>query len=321
MTGQTSMFGRGGHLGAEAQRDALVGLDADGEQVGLNLLAGAAAGHAVEDEQRRLLELDADLGGALLEPLAGAQIKRNARPAPVLNLQAQRRVGLRAGLGIDALFVAIADDLLALDNAGAILAAHRVEDRHRRNGAPGLHLFAAHGLGVEARRRLHGDKAEQLHHVVLHHVAQRAGLLVERPAAFDAQRFGRGDLHVVNVIAVPDRLEHSVGKAEDQNVLHRLFAEVVVDAEDLALVEDGVDLVVELARRVEVVAEGLFDDHRRHATFRLRHALRAEVLDDAGKELRRRGQIEEPLAADVAFLVDAVELRFQAGVVLTGRRS
>ena len=31
----------GGHLGAEAQGDALVGLDADGEQVGLNLAAGA----------------------------------------------------------------------------------------------------------------------------------------------------------------------------------------------------------------------------------------------------------------------------------------
>ena len=32
---------RGGHLGAEAQRDALVGLDADGEQVGLDVAAGA----------------------------------------------------------------------------------------------------------------------------------------------------------------------------------------------------------------------------------------------------------------------------------------
>ena len=31
----------GGHLGAEAQGDALVGLDADGEQVGLNLGARA----------------------------------------------------------------------------------------------------------------------------------------------------------------------------------------------------------------------------------------------------------------------------------------
>ena len=103
-------------------------------------------------------------------------------------------------------------------------------------------------------------KAEQLHHVVLHDVAQRAGLLVERAAAFDAQGFGGGDLHVVDVVAVPDGLEDAVGEAEDQDVLHGLFAEVVVDAEDLALVEDRVDLVVECAGGVEVVAEGLFDD-------------------------------------------------------------
>ena len=151
--------------------------------------------------------------------------------------------------------------------------------------------------------------------MVLHHVAQRAGLLVERPAPLHAQRFRRGNLHVVDVIAVPDRLKDSVGKAEDQNVLHRLLAQVVVDAEDLALVEDRVHLVVQLARRIQIVAEGLFNHHRRHALFRLRHALRAEVLDDAGKELRRGGQIEQPLAADALFLVDAVQLRLQSRIV------
>ena len=51
-------------------------------------------------------------------------------------------------------------------------------------------------------------------------------------------------------------------EAEDQNVLHRFFAEVVVDAEDLVLVKDGVDLVVQLARRIEIVAERLLDHHR-----------------------------------------------------------
>ena len=39
--GRQSLRG-GGHLGAEAKGDAFVGLDADGEQVGLDLLAGAA---------------------------------------------------------------------------------------------------------------------------------------------------------------------------------------------------------------------------------------------------------------------------------------
>ncbi len=48
---------------------------------------------------------------------------------------------------------------------------------------------------------------------------------------------------------------------------------------------------------------------------RLRHALRAEILDDAGEKLRRRGQVKEPLAANVLLPVDAVELGLQACVV------
>ena len=285
------MSGVVGHLGAEAQRDALVRLDADGEQVGLNLLAGAARRHAVEDQQRRLLELDADLRGPLLQPLARAQIKRNPGPAPVFDLQPHRGIGLRARLGIDALFVAIAHHMLASTMPGPYWprTAFRIGSG---NGPPHLHFFAPHGLGLKARWRLHGHKAQQLHHVVLHHVAQRAGLLVERPAAFHAQRLGGRDLHMVDVIPVPDRLKDAVGKAENQNVLYRLFAQVVVDAEDLVLVEDGVHLLVELARRVESWPNG-FSMTTATRPAPAAPSLRAQVLDDPGKVLRRRGQIEK----------------------------
>ena len=130
--------------------------------------------------------------------------------------------------------------------------------------------------------------------MVLHHVAQRAGLLVERPAAFHAQRFRRRDLHVIDVVAIPDRLEDAVGEAEDQNVLHRLLAQVVIDAEDLVLVEDRVDLVIQFARRIEIVAERLLNHHAdARPCLRLRHALRAKVLDDRRKVLRRGGEIEQ----------------------------
>ena len=84
-------------------------------------------------------------------------------------------------------------------------------------------------------RRLHRRQREELEHVVLDHVAQRAGLLVVAAAPLDAERLGDGDLHVVDVAAVPERLEDAVGEAEDQDVLDRLLAEVVVDAVDLRL--------------------------------------------------------------------------------------
>ena len=159
-------------------------------------------------------------------------------------------------------------------------------------------------------------KREQFHHVVLDDVAEGAGLLVEGAAAFDAEGFGDGDLHVVDVVAVPDGLEDAVGEAEDEHVLHGLFAEVVVDAEDLAFLEDGVDLVVEVAGGVEIVAEGFFDDDGElRPCSGCGHAVRAEVLNDVGEVLGRGGEIEEALAADVALLVDAVELGFEGGVV------
>src|ERR1035437_7097651 len=114
--------------------------------------------HAVEDEQRRLLELDADLRGPLLETLAGAQIERNAGPAPVLDFQPKRGISLRRRFRVDPLFVAVARHAPAFHHSRPILAAHGVEDWNRRNGAPHFHLLAPDGLGVEAGGRLHGDK-------------------------------------------------------------------------------------------------------------------------------------------------------------------
>ena len=58
---------------------------------------------------------------------------------------------------------------------------------------------------------------------------------------------------MVDVVAVPDRLEQAVGEAEGEDVLRRLLAEEVVDAEDLLLGEGLVQRGVErgaLARSV-----------------------------------------------------------------------
>ena len=78
--------------------------------------------------------------------------------------------------------------------------------------------------------------------MVLDHVAQRAGSLVVAGAAFDADVLRGGDLDVVDVVAVPDRLEEGVGEPQRHEVLDGLLAEVVVDAEDLRLLEDLEDL-------------------------------------------------------------------------------
>jgi hypothetical protein len=71
------------------------------------------------------------------------------------------------------------------------------------------------------------------------------------------------DQHVRDVLAIPDRLVDAVAEAQGQDVLHGLLPEEVVDAEDLRLVEDGVDGLVQRARRAQVRPERLLHDHAR----------------------------------------------------------
>ena len=107
------------------------------------------------------------------------------------------------------------------------------------------------------------DQAEELEHVVLHHVAHDAGLLEVAAAPFDADRLGDGELHVVDVARVPQRLPDAVGEAEHQDVLHRLLAEVVIDAIGLIFAQHLVHVLVERARALEIAAERLLDDDAR----------------------------------------------------------
>ena len=97
-----------------------------------------------------------------------------------------------------------------------------------------------------AHRGFHGHQRHHLEQMVLNHVADGARLLVELAPAEDPEGLGHGDLEAGDVAAVPHRLEEGVGEAEDEQVFHRLFAQIVVDAEDLLLGEDAVQRVVQL---------------------------------------------------------------------------
>ena len=68
-------------------------------------------------------------------------------------------------------------------------------------------------------------------------------------------------------------------KAEDEEVLHSLLAEVVVDAVDLLLPKEGMDDVVEVSGGVKVVAKGLLDDDAAPAIALVGHAAGAHVAE------------------------------------------
>ena len=218
--------------------------------------------------------------------LAGAQIERHARPAPVVDPALEGDEGLGVRFRIDALLLAVAD----------VLAAHDVGGVDRQQRAEHLVLLLADRARRERGRRLHRHEGEDLEEMGDDHVAIGAGLLVEADAVADIERLGHVDLDVVDEVAVPDRLEQAVAEAERQNVLRRLLAEEMVDAEDLVLGEHLVQFDVERDRALEVGAERLLHDHPRalgetglveHPDRRQRRARRhAEIVDEL--DTRRR---------------------------------
>jgi hypothetical protein len=57
------------------------------------------------------------------------------------------------------------------------------------------------------------------------------------------------------------RASRRSSKAEKQDILRRLFAQILIDAVHLMLVQMAVDDLVKLLRGLQICAEGFFDDH------------------------------------------------------------
>ena len=103
------------------------------------------------------------------------------RPAPVVDHHLHRHEGFRGRVGIDAIFIDIGFNALAIDRGGRVLAG----DRPVVNAAVAagtqrlqdLQLFVADVFSLEHRRRLHSHEAEQLQHMVLQHVLRSAPAL------------------------------------------------------------------------------------------------------------------------------------------------
>ena len=69
--------------------------------------------------------------------------------------------------------------------------------------------------------------------MVGNHVTQGARRFIELAALLHAHGLGRGDLHMIDPVAVPDRLEEPIGEAKRQDALNRVVSKKVVDPEDL----------------------------------------------------------------------------------------
>jgi hypothetical protein len=73
--------------------------------------------------------------------------------------------------------------------------------------------------------------------VILHNIPDGAGLILERSSTLNSEVFGHRDLHALDLIAVPERLQECILETEKDHVMHRPFSQVMIDAENMFLVE------------------------------------------------------------------------------------
>ena len=258
-----------------------------------------------ERQVRRPLEHHRDLGDPAAEPLAGAQVERHSRPAAGVDVELDRRVGLGGGGRGDPVLLAGSP---APSRRPAQPPAYwpRAVVRSRRWGrcTRGEHLLLLEAQASASKRRglLHRDQRHQLEQVVLDHVAGGADAVVVAGPAADADVLGHRDLHVVDVVGVPDRLEHLVGEPHRQDVLDRLLAEVVVDPEDRLRRETDVDRAsVELARDSRSWPNGFSITTRRHEPGPRRSSPCSwSWPTTSGEQPRRDRQVERVVAAGAA---------------------
>ena len=256
------------------------------------------------------LERHRHLGDAAAQPLAGAQVERDAGPAPVADVEAEGRIGLRPGRGVDVLLVQVAADLLAALPAGGVLAAGGVQVEVVRGTCGGQHLLLLdpQAARVERQRLLHRHQRHQLQQVVLDHVTRGSDAVVVAGPPADADVLGHGDLDVIDVVAVPHRLEHRVAETEGEDVLDGLLAEVVVDAEHRLRREHVGHHVVEHTGTGQVVAERLLHHHPAPGSAAAGcQPVLLELADDGREELRRDREVEREVPAGSADLVELLD--------------
>ena len=118
-----------GQLRDHPQRNPLVRLDPDDEDIA----TGNATGQSIEKHAGSVLEMDRNLSRLLRQALAHADVKRDTAPAPGVDQQADRDVGLGRGLRIDSVFLAVPGNRSAIDVASGVLGADHIRrDLFRR---------------------------------------------------------------------------------------------------------------------------------------------------------------------------------------------
>src|SRR6266487_2038433 len=143
--------------------------------------------------------------------------------------------------------------------------------------------------------------------MVLDHVADGPRLFIVATTPLQTEVLCHRDLYVIDITSVPHRLKDAVRQAEDQDILHGLFAQVVVDTIDLFLAKHFSNLAVEFFRRSQIVSERLFDNDTCPALAVSIQTSCTQILDNVGILAGWCREIEDAVAAGATPLINLIE--------------
>lgn len=85
--------------------------------------------------------------------------------------------------------------------------------------------------------------------MVLHYVSQRACAVKISSATANALTLSDSNLHVVDIVTIPNRLHQTVGETKHQQILNRFFSQVMINPINLFFLKVAMQVLVELPRR------------------------------------------------------------------------
>src|SRR4029077_9587014 len=150
-----------------------------------------------------LAQADDNFSARHRQRLPGPDVERDALPAPGINVQLQRGECFTLRIGGHAVFLPVTTKL----------TANKILCLQRPNSFQDLNLFVAYRFTIGSHWWLHRQVRQDLKQVILNHVANRAGLIIERAAALNSEAFRHGYLYALDLIAVPERLQNCILEA------------------------------------------------------------------------------------------------------------
>ncbi len=83
--------------------------------------------------------------------------------------------------------------------------------------------------------------------MALHHISQGPGLIKITRSLANSGFLGHGDLHVIDVVPIPQRLYDRVRESKYQQVLNGLFPQIMIDSKNLLLFIMAMQFSIEIA--------------------------------------------------------------------------